>query len=648
MLLDDKKHLDIAIIQPPGWSKQNPPLGLALLKSYLAESGFAVKNFDLNIILYNIRHGLYTDAWELANGYYMWGSESYVKQMFSYYSEEIYNFIYTVLSNRPRSIGISVHWSSLLSARLLARKFKQVSPGIKIIFGGPQVARYTSTWKTLLKERAIDAVIFGEGEESLQEYLNGMDSADPGPVKGAAFLSRQGDVVEGAEREPIRSLDDIPFADFSDFDLNLYFGRNVLPTYFSRGCINHCCYCTENKFFPKFRNRTGKRLFDEVVRQLSLYPQTDYFRMHDSISNGSIKELETFCDLLIDNKVKIRFNLENAIVRKEMDDRFYKKLRKAGCVLIGYGLETPSKRLLKYIGKAACLDADFEKVVADGVRNKMTIGVNMMFGLPGETKEDFQEQLQFIKRLRRFRARMIINPALNFCYFPEGCEAQSNPDKFNLDLTNGELYWESRDGQNRFADRLAKFEEFCSLADRLGFFNLFNVTRNVNKNSLLGQYYLVKKDYKTALGYLLRSFESEVKTAEVAGDIIKLYEAMHKEHDEVYSAVKSFIESENKSSAIWSSRVNNGEELNQFILQQSISSSMDRLNRFIESRRSYQIIEFRWSLPGLREYIKQTILKLFERTLYRVDSRYVVLTQLLREMDNKIDAAGKEDRNAPH
>jgi len=640
------KYLDIAIIQPPGWSKQNPPLGLALLKSYLAENGFAAKNFDLNIILYNMRHGPYTDAWELANGYYMWGSESYVNQLFSYYSDEIFNFIYTVLSNRPRAIGVSVHWSSLLSARLLARKFKQVSPGTKIIFGGPQVARYTSTWKALLKNREIDAVIFGEGEESVREYLNVMDSPDPGPIKGAAFLSRQGDVIEGAEREPIRSLDGIPFADFSDFDLNLYFGRNVLPTYFSRGCINRCCYCTENKFFPKFRNRTGRRLFDEVVHQLSLYPKTDYFRMHDSVSNGNVKELEIFCDLLIDNKVKIRFNLENAIMRREMDGRLYKKLRRAGCVLIGYGLETPSKRLLKYVGKAACLDVDFERVVTDGVRNKMTIGVNMMFGLPGETKEDFQEQLQFINKLRRFRSKMIVNPALNFCYFPEGCEARSNPDKFNVDLTNGELYWESRDGQNTFADRLAKFEEFCSLSDKLGFFNLFNVTKNVNKNSLLGEYYLVKKDYKTSLDYLLKSFKGEVKTVEIARDIVKLYEEMPKERDEAYNDVKSFIESESGNSGLWLERVNSRPELNQFILQQSISSSKDRLNRFVESRSNYQTVEFRWSLPGLKEYAKQVILKLFGRTLYRADNRYAVLMLLQKETDNKTDAASEENKSA--
>ena len=639
MTTDNRKHLDIAIIQPPGWAVQNPSLGQALLKSYLTENGFSVKNFDLNILLYSIRSGVYLNAWELSNGYYTWGSASYVNKMYDFYSNEILGFIYTVLSFRPKVIGMSVHWSSVIPARLLAQKFKQYSPDTKIVFGGPQVAYYTQGWKALLERGEIDAVVFGEGEESLKCYLESLNSSHNKPIKGVAYSGFKRDIIDGGARELIRSLDSIPFADFSDFDLNLYAGHNVIPTYFSRGCINRCCYCTENKFFPHFRNRTAQRLFDEVVHQLSLYPKTEYFRLHDSISNGNIKELESFCDLLMDNRVKIRFNLENAVIRKEMDGRLYKKLKRAGCTLIGYGLETPSKTLLKHVGKTACLDADFEKVVSDGARNKMTIGINMMFGLPGEKDEDFQEQILFIKKLKKFRKRIIINPALNFCYFPEGCEAHSNPEKFHVDLTNGELYWESMDGRNNFVERLAKFEKFCAAADRLGYKNLFGVTENANRNALLGQYYFLKKDYNQALDYLLKSFDLEIKTMELARDIIKLYAEAHRDPDEAYNNVNSFIASENTNSGHWLNSVNSRQELDGFILGSSISSSMERLNKFIEGRRGHQTVKLRWSLPGLKEYAKQVIFRLLGRTSGVIDDKYVILTQSMKDIDNKIEAA---------
>ncbi|MBF0594727.1 MAG: radical SAM protein [Candidatus Omnitrophica bacterium] len=636
----DRKQLDIALIQPPCWSAQNPSMGLALLKSYLSLSGLSAKNFDLNILLYHIKYGDFANAWEISHGHYMWGSESFVTKMFGAYANEILSFMYQVLSFRPKVIGISVHWASISSARLLARKFRQFSPGTKIIFGGPQTAYYNQQWKSLLADGEVDAVVFGEGEEALRDYLmavNG-DTLYKKPIAGVAYMGPDRTIIDGGIRELIKSLDSIPFADFSDFDLDFYEGRGVLPTYFSRGCINRCCYCMERQYFPRFRNRTGKRVFDEVCHQLALYPKTRYFRMHDSVSNGNIKELELFCDLLIDHNVKIGFNLENAVIRKEMDDRLCRKLKRAGCTLIGYGLETPSRPLLKHVGKAACLDADFQKVIEDGVRNRMTIGVNMMFGLPGEQDQDFQQQLQFIRKIKRYRHGIMLAQSLNFCYFPQGSEVSQNPEKFDVDLTNGELFWESKDGKNTFLSRLAKFEEFCALAAKLGYKTLFGVTTVVNKNLLLGQYYLIKKDPSAALEYLLKSFDAEIKTAELARDIVRLYGELSRVPDEALGKVKAFIAQEEEKTSVWSATMNNCRELEDFVLQRPLMFSLERLNKFVKSGDRFRGGRLQWSLAGLREYVRLGILRFVELVLYRVDKRDVILTQMVKEMDNRMAA----------
>jgi WhiB family redox-sensing transcriptional regulator len=67
-----------------------------------------------------------------------------------------------------------------------------------------------------------------------------LDRAEPWGVWG-------GEIIDGGVRELIKSLDSLPYADYSDFDLDSYEGRRVLPTYFSRGCINRCCYCCHVK-----------------------------------------------------------------------------------------------------------------------------------------------------------------------------------------------------------------------------------------------------------------------------------------------------------------------------------------------------------------------------------------------------------------
>lgn len=558
-----KKTIDIVLIQPPGWSVQNPPMGLALLKSYLSLKGFNAKVMDLNILMYNLRRGRYEHAWDDANGYYTWEHSSYVIDMFEDYALEILNFIYSVLLLKPRVIGFSVHCSTAASVKLLAEKFRLIAPEIKLIFGGPQSIEGAELWKQLFADNLADAVVFGEGEETLAEYL-ALESYER-PIKGMAIrTTTTGEVLKGGRRELIKPLDCLPFADYSDFDLAQYEGKNVLPTYFSRGCINQCIFCTENKYFPKFRNRTGRRVFDEILHQTSLYPSIKYFRMHDSVSNGNIRELEKFCELLIENKMRIGFNLENAVVRKEMTPQFYKKLKKAGCNVIGYGLETPSKRLLKLIGKHVCLDADFDRVIEDGASAGFTVGVNMMFGLPGETDEDSKIQLDFLKKHLKNRKHILINPALNFCYLPKGCEARESPHKYGIDISGGEHFWSADNGINNFEIRMTKFEHFCSLAKKLGYENLFGVTKNLNKNEMLGRYWQFRGNSDKALEYFNKSFETEERTVELAREIIGLCDVTNKKNG-IYKIVKAYlIQAKVDVEALWQS-VKSRDELSRFI-----------------------------------------------------------------------------------
>jgi hypothetical protein len=634
------KRPDIALIQPPGWAVQNPPLGLALLKSYLAGQGISATVFDFNIRLYAIRHDIYRNGWDLSNGYYTWERESFINQFFSYYSDEVLNLIYSVLASDPRAIGFSAHSPSFISSKILARKFREYAPEIPLICGGPQVARYTDNWRSLLDEKIVDAVIFGEGEESLTEYLKLRDGLSDQKIPGVAYRNDEGQIIDGGNRTLIASLDSLPFADFSDFNLDSYAGTNVLPSYFSRGCINNCIFCTERNFFPKFRNRSGQRLFDEIKYQLSRYPQTEYIRLHDSVSNGNMKELEKFCDLLIGNGLKINWDLENAVIRKEMDSRMYKKLRDAGCTLIGYGLENPSKKLLKKIGKNACQSADFDTVISEGVQAKITIGINMMFGLPGETDEDFEDQLSFLKRHKKNRRWLIINPALNYCYIPKGSEIALHPDEHEIDLSRGELYWSSTDGQNNYLQRMEKFETFCKRAEELGYSNLFNITQLINKNEQMGNYYIANMDPATGLEYLVQSFDKEQKTLDLAREIISLYETLSLTKDDRYIRILAYKERSESDEKKWSGAPSTRNELDLYIVSSPISQRISKLNS-IAAMLKQPYFGPTLSITGMKNFLKYQ----FSKWVNVSDTRYNTLLGMIMDLDNKISALEHLQKN---
>jgi anaerobic magnesium-protoporphyrin IX monomethyl ester cyclase len=627
---------DIVLIQPPGWAVQTPPMGLALLKSALNSKGITNKIIDLNVEIYSIKQNIYKDSWELANGYYIWERESYVKEFFDYFADPIRNFLYTLATLQPKCVGLSAHCSTLVSARLLASKIKQILPETKVILGGPEVARFTNDWEVMLEKYGVDAVVFGEGEETLPEIIKYYSmGAHAGKIVGAAYKDASGNIVQGDDRQLIKDLNSQPFADFTDFNLDLYVSRNVLPTYFSRGCINYCVFCTERNYFPKFRNRSGKRVYDELVYQLKKHPNTTYFRMHDSVSNGNMRELEDFCDRMIDGPLPVNFNLENAVIRKEMDKRMYSKLKRAGCTLLGYGLESPSKTLLSAVGKKACLDADFDKVVREGAKAKLIMGINMMFGLPGETPEDFQMQLDFLRKNKKYRKMIMINPALNFCYFPKGSLVYSNPGQYHVDMELGELFWSEEGGKNTFPERLEKFERFCKMAAKYGYINLFNIQQVLNKNEMLGNYFLARKELQKSLDYLKTSYQKEVRTLTLAKNIVRLYDMLKIPPDDFYRQTSEYAHINSAQAELWFDRIHDQNDLRNAVLERSLLSNLVFLKNILPKR---QPAVLRFSFSGIKGFIKQSLLNF----LLNNDKTIRVIEEIVQSVQNKFDALKKQ------
>ena len=59
-----------------------------------------------------------------------------------------------------------------------------------------------------------------------------------------------------------------------------------------------------------------------------------------------MKSFNEFCDLMIKNKMKLKWQGQ-AMIRPEMTGSFIQKMKKAGCSMISYGLENGSQTILK-------------------------------------------------------------------------------------------------------------------------------------------------------------------------------------------------------------------------------------------------------------------------------------------------------------
>jgi radical SAM superfamily enzyme YgiQ (UPF0313 family) len=488
--------MDIVLLQLPFSGIVYPHLGLALLKSYLSQNTISCRVFDINVEAWCQRTDKYDAYWDTAHGYNYCEDRD---KMLEYYKDNRVFFLYymsQINKLNPKIVGCSCKNSSFILSQLFLEDLRNNFPRFKHILGGPEVAYFMNNADELLSKNYIDAVNLDEGEISLVDYYHTVKKNLAEPVRGLVY-KKDNRIVKGGPTQPIRNLDELPFPDFTDFNLKRYLMPTTLPTYTSRGCVNKCIYCSSWAFMKPFRFRSGKRIFEEIKHQKQRHPEIDYFLTNDNLANPNIKELEKFCDLLIEAKLGIKWDIEDAIFRKEMRAPLYKKLKKAGCVLVNYGLENPSKRLLVKTGKHTARDVDIASVIKDGKRAGVGISLNIMFGLPGETEEDFVNLLEFI-RMNRHLIRGLI-PSLTFCEFYPGSLGYDNPQKHGLDLSKGSLYWETVDGTNTYLIRMRRFEEFCKAAKKHKLNTLFNVEELPNKHKLLFKYYFVSKEYEKAL-----------------------------------------------------------------------------------------------------------------------------------------------------
>jgi radical SAM superfamily enzyme YgiQ (UPF0313 family) len=502
--------MDIVLVQAPAWGVCKPPFATASLTAYLRKHGFQVMPMDINIELYQKNKDKYSETWciNISN---FWTNPSMVDGFINENHDIMERYVEYIIKSNAKIVGFTVYSSSYFMSSYLAKRIKERDSSILIIYGGPEVARTMSGLKIISNDKNVDCMVEGEGEETILEIVRRVKSGAKIEGCRGTLCWTGSEIIDGGERELIIDLDSLPFPDFSDFDFSMYREPFQIPIASSRGCINRCIYCDERVFWKRFRSRSGESLFLEIKHQIEKHPHVFFFEFQDSLVNGNIKELGKLCDAIIENKVRIKWSAQ-AVIRKEMTYDFLVKLRKSGCVSLTYGLESASSALMTRVGKNFARNADVERIIRDSYRAGICSNLNFMFGLPGETEEEFNETLEFLRRNKKHITT--VNPSPYFCIFSKGTKGYLNPQDYGIDLKKGPLYWESVDGKNNYLVRMERFEKFIALAHKLGISCTYPQATMVNKNENIADYYYSTGEFDRAIPYFENSlkYESDNKT----------------------------------------------------------------------------------------------------------------------------------------
>ena len=292
-------------------------------------------------------------------------------------------------------IGISGMFSNEWTAlrplvNMIGEKFRD-----KYFIAGGE--HFTSVPEICLEQcKNLDAIALGEGEETIVEIANAIDS-NSSWLNIAGLVVRDNDkFVKTDKRKRLIKLDEIPKPAWDLVPLNKYLdlklsvgvdrGRTI-PMLASRGCPFQCTFCSSPDMWgTRWVTRDVKLIADEIEEYIKKYniDGVDFYDLTAIVKKSWIIE---FCNEIISRNLNITWQLPSGTRSEAIDEDVTPLLYKSGCRNIGYAPESGSERTLKLIKKKVKLPR-MTKSLKSSLKARMNIKINIMIGFPEETHRD--------------------------------------------------------------------------------------------------------------------------------------------------------------------------------------------------------------------------------------------------------------------
>jgi anaerobic magnesium-protoporphyrin IX monomethyl ester cyclase len=298
--------------------------------------------------------------------------------------------------------GMSIEQSAI---RQMAFQLKSgLKPKTLLILGGPHATIFKSL---LLQEAPFDHLVKGEGEQTLLELLQAVESGSaPKDIPGLVSRDAQGRAVEAADREPIPDLDSLPFPAWHLLDVEGYFknphfhgnlnvSRRVLPLLTSRGCPFHCGFC-HHAFGFAFRPRSAENVVKEIKWMRDVFGLKE-IQIEDDTFNLKPERAKQIMREVLRQGLKLHFAFPSGLRADLLDEELAGLLKSAGTYRVHFGIETASPRVQKLAGKPLDLGGMGQAIsLADG-KGISTHGF-FILGFPTETREEMEETIRWAGR----------------------------------------------------------------------------------------------------------------------------------------------------------------------------------------------------------------------------------------------------------
>jgi len=300
---------------------------------------------------------------------------------------------------QPDYLGLSATTISVTNAARIAARVKALRPGVVTILGGAHVSAIPE--RTLRAFPSIDFGVVGEGEVSLFELLDRLESTAPvAGVPGLAY--RDDDTVLANPRAPyIEDLDALPMP---AWDLLPDFPHRFQPSLFgyprspvatlitSRGCPFSCTFCDRSTSGRKGRMHSVESVV-ALCREL-VDRGTRHIMFLDDLFTVRKDRVIDICNAFIAEGFDFSWSCNSHPNLLDLDTM--RLMKRAGCWQVAYGIESGSQRILNVVKHEVKLPK-----MRETLRMTRQAGIRargfMMLGHPTEGIDSLRETEKFLR-----------------------------------------------------------------------------------------------------------------------------------------------------------------------------------------------------------------------------------------------------------
>ena len=284
-------------------------------------------------------------------------------------------------------VAFSCYVWNIRVAMRAASRVRELQPSAIIVAGGPEVGPVARS--TLERYPQLDVVVKSEGEIPFGEIVERhRSSAGFDDVRGICFR-REGVIVDTGDAPILRDLNELASPHTARFAIS---GKRVICVETQRGCVFRCNFCFYNKDLS-IRNRRFD--LERVKGELCFWLDRDIDELYlmDPVFNLNADRAKEICRFIADHNHR-GIPVHTEVWAEFIDDELAALMRDAHFTYLEVGLQTTDDNVLATVERRLRLQKFLDGIVSLR-KYGLTFEVQLIYGLPGDTRETFRRSLNF-------------------------------------------------------------------------------------------------------------------------------------------------------------------------------------------------------------------------------------------------------------